>query len=125
MDVKFSKLLRLQYFDVGMGENLSTSLGQKLVSVSDNLSERRKARACSEGWGERERDIYIQMSYIDSNITFTYPRSCCKLHLGAALGALAVVGRQTEDYIAVECVWPLGEDKRFIGQPGAGLQDTA
>lgn len=49
MDVKFSKLLRLQYFDVGMGENLSTSLGQKLVSVSDNLSERRKARACSEG----------------------------------------------------------------------------
>lgn len=49
IDVKFSKLLRLQYFDVGIGENLSTSLGQKSVSVSEILSDRRKARACSEG----------------------------------------------------------------------------
>lgn len=49
IDVKFSKLLRLQYFDVGIGENFKTSLGQKLVSVSDNLSDRKKARACSEG----------------------------------------------------------------------------
>lgn len=50
IEVKFSKLLRLQYLEVGMGENFSTSLGQKSVSVSEILSERRKARACSEGW---------------------------------------------------------------------------
>lgn len=65
------------------------------------------------------------MSCIVDNTRITYPRSCCKLHLGAPFRALAVVGRQTEDYIAIERVWPLGEDKRFIGQPGAGLQETA
>lgn len=52
----------------------------------------------------------------------TYPRSCCKLHLGTALGALAVIGCQTKNYVAIERVWALGEDKWFIGQSGAGLQ---
>lgn len=50
IEVKFSKLLRLQYLDVGMGENFKTSLGQKSVSVRELLSELRKARACSDGW---------------------------------------------------------------------------
>lgn len=49
IEVKFSKLLRLQYLDVGMGENLRTSLGQNSVSVNEILLERRKARACSDG----------------------------------------------------------------------------
>lgn len=53
--------------------------------------------------------------------SITYPRSCCKLHLGAALGALAVISCQTKDYIAIERVWAFGEDKWFIGQSRAGL----
>lgn len=44
IEVKFSKLLLLQYFDVGMGENFNTSLGQKPVSVR-GLSDNKNSRA--------------------------------------------------------------------------------
>lgn len=120
MDVKFSKLLRLQYFDVGMGENLSTSLGQKSVSVSEILSERKNARACSDGCNRME---HTSVATNVCNIVNTYACACSKLHLGAGLRAFAIVGGQSKDHIPIECVRAFGEDKRFIGQLGAGLQE--
>jgi len=99
---------------------LSTSLGQKSVSVSEILSERRKARACSEGCNPRNYIsiiIYVHISYKN-----TYACACRELHFGFALRAFAVFGGQAKDHITVECVWTFGEDKRFIGQLGAGLQ---
>lgn len=67
--------------------------------------------------------IIFHIAYVSNKYIYkiTYPRSCCKLHLGAALGALAVVGCQTKNNIAIERVWAFGEYKWFIGQSGAGL----